>query len=453
MKKDITIVGGGITGLAAAYIATKHGHQVTVVEGGNEFGGLLNTFDLNGTNLEFYYHHFFTHDAEIQWLIRELDLTDKLVYHDSTMGVFRDGKTYPFDSTGDLLRFKPISFFDKIKFGLSTIYMGKFANWKKHEGTSALQWLRKKAGRTTTNALWEPLMRIKFGPFANVLPLSWMIGRIKQRFESRDSDGEKLGYLDGSLQVLLDALLQYLKDHGTKLITNAKLESLTIENNKLQAIHTSNGSFESDQFLFTIPSIYLYPLLENGAPTFSKELARVEYFGAVCTILELNRPLSDIYWLNVSDEGFPFGGIIEHTNMIPSKEYGGSHVAYLSRYFAMEEDIAKMSNDEIQSLMIPELKRIYPEFDQSWIKNTYVFRTNTAAVVCDLNFSTKVPDCKTDVEGMYLANMSHVYPDERSTNNSIRVAAEACKAMGVEGVDVPYGTALAGQIGFDKISN
>jgi hypothetical protein len=44
--------------------------------------------------------------------------------------------------------------------------------------------------------------------------------------------------------------------------------------------------------------------------------------------------------------------------------------------------------------------------------------------------------------------MVHIYPDERSTNNSIRVAAEACKAMGINTDFVPHGASLSGQIGF-----
>ena len=74
----------------------------------------------------------------------------------------------------------------------------------------------------------------------------------------------------------------------------------------------------------------------------------------------------------------------------------------------------------------------------------------TAATVCDMNFSEKIPNCKTPLENMYLASMPHVYPDERSTNNSIRVAAEACRVMGLDTNYVPANSSLAGKIGFEK---
>jgi protoporphyrinogen oxidase len=165
-------------------------------------------------------------------------------------------------------------------------------------------------------------------------------------------------------------------------------------------------------------------------------------------ILELNKPLSSIYWLNIADEGFPFGGVIEHTNFIDPNKYGGSHIAYLSRYFAMEEKIASMDNDEIKEMMTRHLPTIYPGFQAEWVKKIYLFRTNTAATVCDLNFSIKVPNCKTPIINMFIANMSHVYPDERSTNNSIRIAANACKVMGINSDYIPKTNSLSGKIGF-----
>ncbi|MGC4058992.1 MAG: hypothetical protein QM743_12885 [Chitinophagaceae bacterium] len=44
--------------------------------------------------------------------------------------------------------------------------------------------------------------------------------------------------------------------------------------------------------------------------------------------------------------------------------------------------------------------------------------------------------------------MSHIYPDERSVNNSIRIAAEALNKMGIDATCVPYNRSLSGKIGF-----
>lgn len=443
---SLIVVGGGITGLAAAYLAARAGVRVTVLEGADTMGGLLNTFEVGGSRLEWFYHHAFTHDVELLWLLRELGLEDRMRFERGTMGVYRAGRTYPFNAPADLLRFKPMGFGDKARFALTSLYLARVAKWRDYENTPALDWFNHHAGRQTTESLWEPLLRVKFGPHAEKTPLSWMVGRLRQRVNSRKGSQEKLGYLQGSLNVLLQSLLKALEQKGVRLQSNARVKSVTVQDGELKSLQTETGTFAAAAFLFTIPTTHLAELMQPVAEPYAAQLRQIEYFGAVCTVLELNRPLSSTYWLNIADPGFPFGGIIEHTNLIPPSEYQGRNLVYLSRYFATSDPLAQMTNSSIQSLMLDGLKKIYPDLSDDHILKVHVFSSRTAAVVCDLNFSKKVPSCRTPLKRMFLAAMPHVYPDERSCNNSIRVAAEAAKIMGLKTGDVPRCASLSGQI-------
>lgn len=446
--KDLTIIGGGITGLAAAYITAKQGVKVRVIEASKNFGGLLNTFEIGGNRLEYFYHHFFTHDAEIHWLIHELGIDDKLIYKKTTMGTFRNNRLYPFNGVMDLLRFKPIRFIGKIRWGLTSLYLGKFANWKNYENVTALDWFYENAGESATDSLWKPMLDIKFGPYASKIPLSWMIGRLRQRLNSRKSGDERLGYLKGGLDTLLQALLKKLEELDVEFINEAPVTSISIdESEQIKSVSTPKGEFAGGKFLFTIPGTIIANLLPLFSETKDK-LESIKYFGAVCVILETKQKLSDTYWINVADPGYDFGGIIEHTNFIEPEQYQGKHITYLSRYFDVNDPLFHATDEQISTKMIPQLKNLFPKFDLSLIENVRVFRTSYAATVCDLNFSQKIMNCKTEYGGMYIANMAHIYPDERSVNNSIRVAAEACRVMGYNNVNVPLGASLSGKIGF-----
>ncbi|MEC9091926.1 MAG: NAD(P)-binding protein, partial [Planctomycetota bacterium] len=60
-----TIIGAGATGLSLAFLLSKQGQSIDLYEGSGQPGGLLSTFDVGqGHQLEHFYHHFFTHDAE-----------------------------------------------------------------------------------------------------------------------------------------------------------------------------------------------------------------------------------------------------------------------------------------------------------------------------------------------------------------------------------------------------
>jgi protoporphyrinogen oxidase len=447
INKRVIILGGGITGLAAAYIAARDGWEVTLLEESSQLGGLIRTFQIGGNRLEWFYHHHFTTDIELKWLLRELKIIDRLRFRKTLIGIFCNDRIYNFNGPVDLLRFSPLSMIDKARFILTSTYLGKIAKWQKWEDVTAIDWFCRYAGRGVTETVWRPLLEVKFGPYAEKVPLAWMVGRLKQRMNSRRGIEEYLGYIKGSLQILTDTLAETLRSMGVKIILNAKAKRLIITNNTLYGIETTNGIVNNGLFLITIPVNHLIPLLKDNAPDYAKELSRIKYMGVVCTILELTRPLTHVYWLNIAEPDFPFGGVIEHTNFIPPEEYNGSHIVYLSKYFTQNDYLSIASKEEIKSIMLEPLKRINPNFNQDWIKNIYVFRSNNAAIACGINFSRIVPYCKTPIKNLYIANMSHIYPDERSCNNAIRIAARACKKIGIDSSMVPVGPSLSGMIG------
>lgn len=422
---NLLIVGGGATGLASAYIAAKRGEQVTLLEASNRLGGLLSTFDVGGTKLECFYHHFFTHDTEINWLLEELNLSQNVRFVETKMGMYRYGNINPFTTTKDLLRFPRLSLLDKIRFGLTSLFLSKQKNWQQYENISALEWFYKWAGKRVTNTIWRPMLEIKFGEYASKIPLAWMIGRMTQRLKSRSKGKEKLGYLKGSLQRLVDALEIQLRKAKVSIFMNTPVTELLFENGRVIGVRTPKGEFRADKILVTIPTVYLAKLIPKEFSNYRMQLEAIEYFGAICVVVITEKPLSKIYWLNVGDPGFDFGGVIEQTNFLPPVEYQGLHITYLSRYATWREPILSKSDSEIITLFKEQLKSIYPDLETKGIKAIQVFRTKTAATVCDKNFSYRVPAYKSPIPNLYVANMAHVYPDERSVNNSIKVALNA----------------------------
>ena len=388
-QKNLLIIGGGITGLAAAYLAAKANHKVTLIEASDRFGGLLRTFPVGGTDLECFYHHFFTHDLELHWLLNELDLQDKIFYHKTTMGIYRNKNIFDFNGPKDLLVFNAIPLLDRIRFGLSILLMGKFLHWEKWEQVHAIDWFYRYAGKQCTDSIWAPMLKIKFGPFYDQVPAAWMIGRLRQRMNSRIGKEEILGYIEGSFDVLCKALIDRLTNMGVKLHKNMPAEKLEVNKEQLTAVYSKVRKFEARNFLFTIPTTCIHLLIKNIDETFSSRLKEIQYCGAICTVLILKRPLSHIYWLNVADPGFPFGGIVEHTNFIDPEKYQNKHIIYLSRYFSANEEIASQDNETITRHMLSALRKIYPRFIESSLEDIFIFRTNTAATICDLHFSKK----------------------------------------------------------------
>ena len=444
MKKDLVIVGGGITGLVSALIASENNFNVIVAEKSKKLGGLLNTFKFNGASLEYYYHHYFKHDVELIWLLKNLKIEKKLYFKKSTMGIFSNNFLYNFNNISDLLKYNPLNFISKIRFLLTTFYLGKFTNHFHYENISAVHWLTKWAGEDVTNNIWSPLLRVKFGKNYNKIPLTWLIGRIKQRFYSRKNGDETLGYINGSTQLILDKIIEKLKKKGVKFIKNAKIGSVSDKQNLILKIN--NKIYKNKNIIFTCQNEGIIEIIGNKKPKFTRKLRKIKYLGAICVVLKLKRNFSNIYWLNIADQSAPFGGIIEHTNFVDKKHYKNDHVLYLSKYFDNKDYLYKRSKKEIFQIAKRFLKRVDPNFNEKLIKNFYIFSSTHAAVLNDLNFSKKIVKYDEGFKNVFIANMMHIYPEERSINNSVRVAANVCKKIGIKN-EIPKGISNSGIVG------
>jgi len=126
----IAVIGGGIAGLSAAYELLKAGQEVHLFERSNFLGGQVVTIPLYGTPIELAYHHLFTSDVVMQELMAELGIIDKLEWYPSKVGWFKGGKIYPFVTPMDLLRFKPLRPWNRLRLGLVVLFLQRYKNWK-----------------------------------------------------------------------------------------------------------------------------------------------------------------------------------------------------------------------------------------------------------------------------------------------------------------------------------
>lgn len=431
-KHRVGVIGGGFAGLTAALRLAQHGHDVTLWEKGR-YGGQAATFPVSDTRLEIFYHHLFQSDEAISNLANELNIGDKLLWLPSNVGYFADGRIYPLNGAVDLLKLGVVPFIDRVRLGITTAYLQQVKDWKKYESVTAHDWLRRALGERAYDKTLGAQLRAKFGRFHDKIPMVWFWGKVWLRTTSRKSplDKEKLGYFDGSFQVIVDALVDACRDAGVSLVSSG-IENIEQDADGSWSVQvegdTASASF--DAVIATVPSRVFQQLVPSLPEAYRDKLNVLSYEAAIVAILELDRPLTDIYWLNIADHDLPFTGVIEHTNFIDPAKYDGRRFVYLSKYIEQDHAYHDLNDEEIITEYLTHLPKINQDFKPDWVKNTWVFRERAAQPIIPLHYSEKIPEHRTPLANLYLANTTQIYPEDRGTNYSVRLGNDIAKLVG-----------------------
>ena len=419
--KKILIVGGGLTGLTAALrLSADKNFSVTLVEKSDQLGGLAGGFPLLGTSLEKTYHHLFLTDTAILDLVQELGLADKLMWCDSSVGIFRDGKIHAFKTPLDLLRFAPCSFLGRLRTGFAALYLKHQKNWRGFTRQTAHAWMTRACGRSAMASIWTPLLKGKFERHFDQVSMAWFWARIHIRANSRaGGGGEKLGYFRGGFNVITVALENELRRRGVTIQTGAAVEKLA-DGERAAFINGEKVPF--DFCLFTGPSPALARILPANAALddYAARLRRIEYLGAACLIFTSDQSLGDFYWVNVYEPDAPFLVFIQHTNLVDKKSYGGKNVYYIGAYLPPDGKTFALPDQELTERWFNYLPKMFPRFDPAQVGETHVFRFAAAQHIVDTAYEAKIPEYQTPLPGVFLANFSQIFPEDRGTNFAVR---------------------------------
>ncbi len=423
----IAIIGAGPAGLAAAYDLTRAHHDVTIFEGAPHVGGLAAGFKAPHWNwtLEKFYHHWFASDSAVLGLIKELGWSDQVLFPRPITAVYHDGKFYPFDSATAVLRFPGVPFVDRVRFGAVALYLRLTPSWQALERVTADAWLRKWIGPRAYERLWKPMLVGKFGEEnLPVVNMAWFWARFHARTP-------RLGTFTGGFQAFMDKLASVITAQGGTIRLNSAVSGINKLGSGAVRIAAGGETAEFDAVISTSSPALMAGLAPDLPPEYAQKLRALKSMGAVVMVLALDRQLTErIYWHNLPKEaGFPFLAMVEHTNYMSPEHYGGDHIIYCGDYLDPSHPYFTFSKEALLEEFLPSLTRFNPQFDRSWVKDSWIWKTAYAQPVPPVNHSANIPAIRTPVEGLYFASMSQVYPWDRGTNFAVEIGRRVAKMV------------------------
>ncbi|UWG48753.1 Protoporphyrinogen oxidase [Halanaeroarchaeum sp. HSR-CO] len=429
----IAIVGGGLAGLATAYRLQEHGESVQVYESTDQVGGLAATYETTGDRIEKYYHHLSKTEETIVELIEELGLGDDLHWPIGGDAYYVDGVVYPLDTAWEIAAYPHLSLYDKFRLGMLVLGVdvrggipttGSYDRLEDYEAVPIREFVVEHTTRSVYENFFEPLLEAKFGSRKEDVSAAWLLGRVRFRGERDLLRGEPLGYLDGGFGRLLDATVDAVGEENVTL--NARVTDVDIVEGSVAGI-TVNTVDEG------IRQVEVDGVVVAAMPDVLEDLTGyecdIDFQGTVCSVVSMDEPLTDTYWLNIADDA-PFGALIEHTNYVDESHYGGEHLLYVPKYIQSPDDeVWQMDDEAVESLWLDGIEDLFPEFDRESVNWIETARNPRTAPVYERGYLEMVVPYdlgEAVADGVYYAGMASraQYP-ERSLDGAIEAGYAA----------------------------
>ena len=431
MKQRVAILGGGITGLTAAFTLLKQGVDVEIFESQPSIGGLAATQDFGPFRWDRFYHCILTSDQALLELINELGLTPSLRWRTTEVGFYSRSALHAMTSPVDLLRFPCLSLAAKIRFGLGILYAGRVCDGRGLEAVPLKDWVKRVFGETLLREIWDPLLRCKLGDLRSEASASFLWSTIRRLYSTRKKGIEKkeqLGYVEGGYRVVLDQLIHEVQRLGGTVHLGSRLDRVEAGGRGIE-VRGPGIHREFDSCLMTIPAPAILGLVPTLGEEYQRRLRAPKYLGVVCLALVLRRSLSPFYLTNVTQDA-PFTGVVEMTNLIDARRNTeGFSLVYVPKYTTPADPLFQATDQEIWECFSKSIWPMYPELRGTDIVSKHVFRERYVQPVPTLHYAENAPPVETGIPGLFVANTTQIVNDTLNNNAMVSIARAACRAV------------------------
>ena len=417
-KPRVAVIGAGPMGLGTAYELLKRGVPVDIYERDERIGGMSASFDFDGLKIERYYHFICAPDRTLFEYLDELGLARHLRWRETRMGFFHNGRLYKWGTPFALLAFPGLDLISKLRYAAHVAYTKNIRDWSGLDRVGVTDWLKRWVGARAYDVLWRSLFDLKFYEYKDDLSAAWLGTRIQRVALSRKSIFvERLGYLEGGSDVLLNALEREILARGGRIFLRADVREIAIESGVVRGVTCGDRFTPYAAVVSTIPLPYLTRIAPGLPASEAAKIKDIRNIGVVCVTLKLDRPFSGNFWTNINDPQIAIPGLIEYTNLNPLDKT----IVYAPFYMPQSHSKYRRDKAEFIEEVLRACERMRPDFQRAWVLGANAFRYEFAQTVCTPDFFAKLPPMESAARGLLMADTSHYYPEDRSISESLRL--------------------------------
>jgi protoporphyrinogen oxidase len=416
----VAIVGGGILGMTAAYRLAQAGVRVSLFERAPDLGGLVGSFDFDGTPVDRFYHVVLPSDDRVLGLAEELGLRDSFRFQPTKVGFYDDGRLFSMTTPKEALTFPLLTPLERLRLGSFVARCQLTKSYDKLDDEPLLDWLTRTCGRGVVEKLWKPLLDSKFDGSYDDLPATYIWARTRRMGSTRDRSGrEVMGWPYGGYQGLIDALAQKIRALGGEVRSATAVSQITGDARGATGLVVDDTYRAFDSVLCTLAPPQARRLLAPGLAE-AVPADHCRYLGVVCLLLRVSRSVSPHYHLNITDRRVKLTTVVETTHVVDPEAVGG-HLVYVSRYVDPSHPDQERPLDEVEADYLGYAKTIFPDLRDDEIVSKIVQRARVTEPVHLVGGARRIPEI-FPAPNLALASTAHVYPEIVSGQAVIGVA-------------------------------
>ncbi len=423
----VGIVGGGVLGLTTAYRLARQGVRVAVYEAAPTLGGLVGTFDMDGHQVDRFYHVVLPTDDRVIGLAEEVGVTGGLRLQPTGTGFYDDGRLFSMTTLKEFATFPLLRMRDRVRLAAFVAWCQRRGRLEDLDAVPLLPWLEAKCGRNTVEKLWKPLLDSKFDGRYEDLPASYIWSRSRRMSSTRDSRGrEIMGWIPGGYPTLIDALRARIEELGGEVHAGTPVERIAGGRQGATGL-VIDGEFRAfDQVACTMLPHQARALMDPALAEL-QPVDRCRYLGVVCVILRLDAPVSPYYLLNVTDRRIRLTTVVETTHVVDPAHVGGT-LLYCAKYVDPSNADLDRDEDELAADYIAQATAMLPAIADRTVLARSVQRARTVEPIHTLGGAANIPDM-FPAPGLALASSVHVYPEVVNGQAVIGVADRLAEGL------------------------
>ncbi len=419
MKRNILIIGAGLTGLSSALFLADKGYTVELVEKSDKIGGLASTFQYKGNEICFSPHQLFTHNQNMLELLTRFGLNP--YWHVSNTGIYStiaaENKVYPLTTPFDLLTFKSLSFKDRLKLAYfaSTLVLNKKRNVNYHylKEINAEEWLCSVTSKEIYLNFFYPMLINKFNINLSEVSAEWLAGRLTDLLGTKG----QWGYIDGGIHIFFQKIQKELESKKVTISINTSVTQIIAKGNNICSVSLKNVVNKKEKkikpslIISTIPIPLLLDIQQGFPDDYIKKLQQIKYtpyIGGIFITEKTTSPYHIVYYLNSL-----IGGFNEFTNLYPKYPF---KVLYVFKYLNKPEGIWNDSVTQLKDKFIGEIKKPYQSFNPD---AAFIIKEQYAAPIFKKDYEQYKPAMVTPIQNLFLAGMFGCYPHIRDMEAAV----------------------------------